>query len=69
MIKDWKKTYDKNKTIIWKNMKIGETISIGHYFANSSYVGGSWRMFPFGKKEFKNKSQAIKFARSYMRKH
>jgi len=70
MLKDWKKTYSSNIGIIWRNKKKEKIVSLNKLAWNQGwdvgiYSSGKWN----DAKRFKTKSQAIKYARSYMRKH
>ena len=67
-LKDWKKSYERKGEIIWTKKYL--KISILHL----SVRGHPWIVTnkeydePY-LREFKSKSQALKFAKAYMRKH
>ena len=65
-IKDWKKTRNKLNSQGWKNKKTGKNI-LFLQFMSDNY----WSFIQEGKtiKNFKTKSQALKYAKAYMRKH
>ena len=65
-LKDWEKYREKGNAIAWFNRKKDLGISIVR-FINS--IKWSFRVGGKGKKLFKTKSQALAYARSYMRKH
>jgi len=73
MLKDWKDTKNKNYSGEWKNEKEDAILWIqdtgtGAYYVNISYFeGGYWKR---GKtKRYTDKQKALKYAKSYMRKH
>ena len=68
-LKDWTNARDKNE---FYNKKTKETIIIydlagrtGYWIKSNYFMGGKRRLY----KHFKTKTQALKFAKSYMRKH
>jgi len=71
MLKDWKKVEVDNFRINYHRTHPNINISIRYFEKNRWYVN----IFPIkGKfnniiKNFKTKSQALKYARSYMKKH
>ena len=79
-LKDWKKTKQTNNIISWNNGKVELFISrTGNYGISSNKVTTSWsillrKMSALASdyiklKDFKTKSQALKYAKLYMRKH
>jgi len=66
--KDWKKILRKDA---WE--KRDERIYVSKYYSNSPYAGGGWLVISSEKGEisewFKTKSQALAYARAYMRTH
>jgi len=73
MLKDWKKESED----LWKNRKRGESIIIYEAYSNFDsnklvhkvQIGGDGGISDYERKEFKTKSQAIRYARNYMRTH
>jgi len=65
-LKDWKKTRHKSNSQGWKNKKTGKNI-LFLQFMSDNY----WSFIQEGKtiKNFKTKSKALAYAKSYMRKH
>ena len=68
VIKDWKKTDEYQWDNEEKDGRIWLTIGKKMFWTNIAYFrNGYWSS---GKtKQFKTKSQALKYARAYMRKH
>jgi hypothetical protein len=69
-LKDWKKTryvHDKNDTWIdYTNKNTGSKVHIFRYAKNNWSINVNSSIL---EREVKTKSQALKFAKSYMRKH
>lgn len=65
-MKDWKKNRDKGNSQGWENKKTRENILFVKFMGDSD-----WSLSQNGrtKRKFKSKSAALKYARSYMRKH
>ena len=65
-LKDWKKDRDKGNSQGWKNKKTGENITFVRFMSDNY-----WSFMKDGKtkRTFKTKSQALKYAKAYMRKH
>jgi hypothetical protein len=69
-LKDWKRTKTSEDLYYWYNKKNGEGIIINkkgkyYYFGfEPTYIANSYE-----KRIGKTKSQALKYARDYMRKH
>ena len=76
-LKDWKviefegekssKYRINNYLKVWKDKKSGEEISIYGLTSKKKVIYSTGRNLP--SKNFKTKTQALKYARSYMRKH
>jgi len=71
--KDWKTTYNSKHIIIYENRLFTSknyltTLSVHKYISKNTY---KWSVAINNKmkKSFKTKSAALKFAKSYMRKH
>lgn len=69
--KDWELKIKEKHIIVWENRNTGNSLVVGHYYTNSPYVGGVWRVIfnENHKKEFKSKFQALSYAKQYMRTH
>jgi fructose-specific component phosphotransferase system IIB-like protein len=75
-LKDWKKVKDAKKEILFTKDKINIAIVFGTFFKNDK-KSKPWSIFIYDKNKgdeikggwFKTKSQALKFAKAYMRKH
>jgi len=65
--KDWEKDREKSNIITWWNNNKKEGVSIVQFMNNN----GKWSFTSEGKtiKDFKTKSQALAYAKSYMRKN
>ena len=71
-VENWTKRKVGKQGIIFENVKTGKYLSLGKYYANSIYVNGSWIVFEDGydnEKQFKTKSEALAFAKDYMKKN
>lgn len=68
MLKDWKNVRKSKGISTWKNIKTATSNKIEYLWINNT---GHGYTVTFGNdvKIFDNKSQALRFARSYMRKH
>ena len=68
-IKNWKETFSPEDLYYWYNKKNEEGITINKKGKNyifgfeCAYIGNSYE------KTFKTKTQAIKYAKAYMKKH
>jgi hypothetical protein len=77
MLKDWKQTYPRgNKGDYIENLIVykkedGTELAIGTSFEDKWGVAtkNKWEDNPTYLKHFKNKSQALKFAKAYMKNH
>jgi len=70
-LKDWKKETKKKKFIHFSNRK-NESLYIWKTHYSYESLRGRWHVDASrmkSQKNFKTKSQALKFAKSYMRKH
>ena len=71
-LKDWKKEYNGKLVINYKN-KYGDSLQVIKEYLDiyDSDTQRVWKIFDNTKmiKHFKTKSQALKFAKAYMRKH
>lgn len=63
--KDWKKIHSNKIHTIWKNEKTNIYLDLFHEEKEIEITGGIRRIL----RQYKSKSQALKFAKSYMRRH
>lgn len=74
MIKDWKKEHDTSTDILYLNKKTGKFLNIFYLHESLNWVTKHWVVTDkdFDRKYLKTfvtKTQALRFAKSYMRKN
>lgn len=73
MLKDWKKTRSDKHRQVWKNIKTKRIVSVEKEVTMTKYVyaffSGLENKDVDFTKYFKTKSQALQWAKSYMRTH
>lgn len=70
-LKDWKKTEDTKYTAVYKNKKDESDYVVLRYVISLKHQRKMWKVETEKAKTeyFKTKTQALKYAKAYMRKH
>ncbi len=71
-LKDWEKTWETMGTITYRNKLNQSRLNIEKINDNNEYrviINGTYQLVPIFNDVFKTKSQALTFAKSYMRTH